>query len=225
MDIVSMKDVGMIYGASRSKEAMTRALQHVSFSFRQGVNYAVTGASGSGKSTMLNIVAGLLIPTEGECVVCGENLSRLSDRKLCELRNKHIGVVVQDFALLEHSTVLENCMFPALLAGMNRKEARNRAFMLAESLGIGDIVKKKVKHLSGGQRQRTAAVRALMNSPKLILADEPTGSLDSAASLAVMKLLLGAKDQGNTLILVTHNPDLANLCDEECVLKDGRIIS
>lgn len=198
-------------------------LDHVSCVFEAGHSYAIMGASGSGKTTLLNTIAGLLIPTSGRCIVMGVEITAMTDRKRCALRNRHIGLVVQDFALLEDETALCNCMLPAMMAGMSRKEASMRACSLLQVLSMAQFGSMPVRMLSGGERQRVAIARAMMNQPSILLADEPTGALDSANAAAVMRTLAGLQGKTNTLIVVTHNPESAAYCEQTIVLRDGQI--
>lgn len=219
MSLYALEHISMTYHAS--KTTPVKALQDVSMAFEPGVSYAITGESGSGKSTMLNIIAGLLTPTQGKRLYEGRDLSQIKDGEMCKLRNQKMGIVVQDFALLEQSTVLDNCMMSAMIAGSKRKEAKQRANALLEEMGLEEIAGKKACHLSGGQRQRVAIVRALMNQPALILADEPTGALDSVNSEKIMQLLVSETKRGAALVLVTHNLAYAEMCQVHCRLKDG----
>lgn len=222
MPLVELVDIGMTYGMKTPAPVV--ALRGISCCFERGVNYAITGASGSGKSTMLNIIAGLLTPTAGEVQVNGKSMAGLKDGQRCAVRNQHIGMVVQDFALLEYCTVEENCVAPAIIAGKRLSEARKRARELFARVGLAEVAGQKARYLSGGQRQRVAVARAMMNQPELLLADEPTGALDSVNAQRVLSLLLGERERGATLILVTHNPEFAALCDRQVVLVDGEIV-
>lgn len=219
MSLYELQNISKTYFAE--KTTPVKALKSVSLSFDAGVSYAITGESGSGKSTLLNIVAGLLKPTEGKRIFDGQDLSTLSDSKMCHLRNQKMGIVVQDFALLEQSTVLDNCMLPATIAGKSGKEAKVRALELLDDMGLTDIAGKKACHLSGGQRQRVAIIRALMNRPELILADEPTGALDSENAEKIMALLVKETKRGAALVLVTHNLSYAALCQQHYRIRDG----
>lgn len=219
MSLYELQNVSMTYHTR--KTTPVEALKNVSLSIEPGISYAITGESGSGKSTMLNIMAGLLTPTKGKCFLEGQELTGLSDGKLCRVRNEKLGIVVQDFALLEQSTVLDNCMLPAVIAGTSAKEARQRALSMLEGMELSELAKKKACHLSGGQRQRVAIIRSLMNHPALILADEPTGALDSENGEKIMQLLVKETERGAALVLVTHNVSYAALCQRHFHLKDG----
>lgn len=222
MSLYELQHITMTYRTD--KTTPVRALKDVTLSFEAGTSYAITGESGSGKSTLLNIIAGLLTPTEGKRFFEGRELSVLSDGKLCRLRNERMGMVVQDFALLEQSTVLDNCMMPALIAGRSGREARTRALDMLDEMNLTDLAGKKACRLSGGQRQRIAVIRALMNHPALILADEPTGALDTENTEKIMELLVSETKRGATLVLVTHNLSCAALCDEQRSLRDGVLL-
>jgi putative ABC transport system ATP-binding protein len=182
------------------------------------------GPSGCGKSTLLNLVAGLDVADEGTIKVAGEEVTGSSEDELARMRRRHIGIVFQFFNLLEGMTVLENVALPAIIAGRKRKAAETRARDLLELLGIGDKVSAMPGVLSGGQRQRLAIARALANEPTLLLADEPTGALDSAGGQEVIELLSRLHAGGQTIMLVTHDPDVAAAADTVLKMRDGRIV-
>jgi putative ABC transport system ATP-binding protein len=182
------------------------------------------GPSGCGKSTLLNLVAGLDVADEGTIKVAGEEVTGSSEDELARMRRRHIGIVFQFFNLLEGMTVLENVALPAIIAGRKRKAAETRARDLLELLGIGDKVSAMPGVLSGGQRQRLAIARALANEPTLLLADEPTGALDSAGGQEVIELLSRLHTGGQTIVLVTHDPDVAAAADTVLKMRDGRIV-
>lgn len=219
MNAISVEKVSMIYKNPRVEPVV--ALQHVDCVFKRGESYAITGESGAGKSTLLNLLAGLLSPTEGKVVIMDKDWAQMSDWEQSKVRSNHIGMVVQNFALIEHISVLENCMMAAILAGKGKKYGRKRAEELLDSLGLTDYQKIKASYLSGGQRQRVAIARALMNEPEIILADEPTGALDSVTAMQAIKTLLSATKKESTVILVTHNVSYADLCDHHYVIRDG----
>ena len=200
------------------------ALQGISCSFEANRSYAITGASGSGKSTLLNVLAGLVTPTSGTVLFDEQDVSRLSDTSLSRIRNRRIGMIVQDFALLENETALRNCMMPALLASTGAKAARKQGLACLAKMDLLDKADEAVERLSGGEKQRVAIARALMNRPDLLLADEPTGSLDSANAQMVMKELLSVCGNGTTLIVATHNEEFAAMCERQIRLRDGRIV-
>jgi putative ABC transport system ATP-binding protein len=205
--------------------APVRALRGVDFDMARGEFVAIMGPSGCGKSTMLNLVAGLDAPTDGELVVAGESLVGKTEDELAVMRRQHIGIVFQFFNLLEGMTVLENVALPAVIAGRKRKMAESRARDLLDLLGIGDKAGTVPGMLSGGQRQRLAIARALANEPTLLLADEPTGALDSEGGNEVLELFRRLHASGQTILLVTHDDDVAEAGDRIVRMRDGRVVS
>jgi len=202
------------------------ALTDVTMDVGQGESLAVMGPSGSGKSTLLNLVAGLDRPTSGEIRVGGERVDALSETGLARFRRRQIGMIFQFFNLLDDMTVLDNVLLPAQLAGMPTAQARARADELLTALRIGSHRNAYPARLSGGERQRVAIARALVNRPALLLADEPTGALDTATGEEIGELLLDLNSSGQTLILVTHNPDLAARYARRVIeIVDGRVAS
>jgi putative ABC transport system ATP-binding protein len=202
------------------------ALDGVSLEVAQGEAVAVMGPSGSGKSTLLNLIAGLDKPTSGTVIVAGQRIDSLSETRLARFRRRHIGMIFQFFNLLDDLTVADNVLLPAQLAGVRRSRARARAGELLERLGIDRHANTYPGRLSGGERQRVAIARALVNSPALLLADEPTGALDTANGDAIGQLLLDLNVGGQTLILVTHSPELAARYAQHTIhFLDGRIAS
>ncbi len=186
---------------------------------------ALMGPSGSGKSTLMNLLGCLDTPTEGSYVLNGSDVSALDDNALAEIRNNEIGFVFQTFNLLPRSTALENVALPLVYAGWGKEERIARASEVLEQVGLGDRMDHKPNQLSGGQRQRVAVARALVNKPALILADEPTGNLDSKTSVEIMKLFDEIQAAGNTVILVTHEEDIAQYAKRVIRLVDGNIDS
>jgi putative ABC transport system ATP-binding protein len=207
-----------------AENAPVRALRGVDLTVERGTFLALMGPSGCGKSTLLNLVAGLDVADEGVIKVAGEEVTGSSEDELARMRRRHIGIVFQFFNLLEGMTVLENVALPAIIAGRKRKVAETRARDLLDLLGIGDKVSAMPGVLSGGQRQRLAIARALANEPTLLLADEPTGALDSAGGQEVIELLSRLHSSGQTIVLVTHDPDVAAAADIVLKMRDGRII-
>jgi putative ABC transport system ATP-binding protein len=202
------------------------ALNEVSLDVRRGEAVAVMGPSGSGKSTLLNLIAGLDKPTSGTVTVAGQRVDALSETGLARFRRRQIGMIFQFFNLLDDLTVADNVLLPAQLAGTTRRNARARCGELLAQLGIAQHRNAYPGRLSGGERQRVAIARALVNSPALLLADEPTGALDTATGAAIGQLLLELNAAGQTLILVTHSPDLAvRYAGRMIRLVDGRISS
>lgn len=200
-----------------------KALRSVSLDIKRNEYVAIMGPSGSGKSTLMNIIGCLDTPTGGQYVLNGTDVSKMDDNRLAEIRNKEIGFVFQTFNLLPRYTGLENVMLPLIYAGLSKADRVTRATEVMESVGLGDRMEHRPNELSGGQRQRVAVARALVNSPSIILADEPTGNLDSKTSLDIMNLFADIHDKGNTIILVTHEEDIAKHAHRIIRLRDGEI--
>ena len=213
-----------VYRTFEQDAAPVRALRGADLDLRRGEFVAVTGPSGCGKSTLLNIIAGLDAPDEGEVEVAGESIIGTSERDRAVMRRRHIGIVFQFFNLLEGMTVLENVVMPALIAGQKRKRAETRARDLLDLLGIGDKAREGPAVLSGGQRQRLAIARALANEPSLLLADEPTGALDSEGGEEVLELFRRLHADGQTILLVTHDQPVADAASRIVRMRDGRVI-
>jgi putative ABC transport system ATP-binding protein len=207
-----------------AENAPVRALRGVDLTVPAGEFVAVMGPSGCGKSTLLNLVAGLDVPDEGTITVAGEEVTGRGEDDLARLRRKHMGIVFQFFNLLEGMTVLENVALPTIIAGRKRRIAETRARDLLDLLGIGDKASAVPGVLSGGQRQRLAIARALANEPTLLLADEPTGALDSDGGAEVIELLRRLHAGGQTVILVTHDSDVAEAAQRIVRMRDGRIV-
>ncbi len=206
-----------------SEGAPVRALRGVDFAMQPGEFVSVMGPSGCGKSTLLNLVAGLDSPTDGELLVAGESLVGKGEDDLAIMRRTHVGIVFQFFNLLEGMTALENVTLPAVIAGAPRKRAETRARDLLDLLGLADKAKEAPGVLSGGQRQRLAIARALANEPTLLLADEPTGALDSEGGHEVLELFKRLHASGQTILLVTHDQEVADAGDRIVHMRDGRI--
>jgi putative ABC transport system ATP-binding protein len=200
-------------------------LDGVSFSIRKGAYWAIMGPSGSGKSTLLNILGCLDRPSSGAYWLNGENVAEMDDNQLSDHRLRNLGFVFQSFHLIPQLTVGENIEVPLLYLGMSHGERKQKAEALAERVGIFHRLRHLPSELSGGQRQRVAVARALANDPAVLLADEPTGNLDSATSVQIMGLFQELYEQGKTVILVTHEPDIAAYAKADIVLKDGKIHS
>ena len=201
------------------------ALRDVSLDIYPNQYIAIMGPSGSGKSTLMNVLGCLDTPSDGNYYLNGTNVSKMDDADLAHIRNKEIGFVFQTFNLLPRSTALDNVALPLVYAGLNKGRRSARAQEVLESVGLGDRVHHKPNELSGGQRQRVAVARALVNSPSIILADEPTGNLDSKTSYEIMALFDRLHKQGNTIILVTHEEDIALYAQTVVRLRDGNIES
>jgi len=205
--------------------APVRALRGVDLDVATGEFVAVMGPSGCGKSTLLNTVAGLESVDEGTVEVAGQRIDGQDENSLARFRRHHIGIVFQFFNLLDGVSALENIVLPAVLGGMRRKAAELRARELLDLLGLGDRAAQVPALLSGGQRQRLAIARALVNSPTLLLADEPTGALDSDGGIEVLELFRRLHDGGQSIVMVTHSPEVAAGADRQIVMRDGQIES
>lgn len=218
--VVKLVDVCRRYGAG---ENAVHALSNVSVEIKKGEFVAVVGASGSGKSTFLNVCGGLDIPTSGEVIVGGKKLAGLGADELTEFRRKHIGFVFQNYNLIPVMTVKENIVLPVQIGGkMEDGKLYNR---VVNALGLAGLENRLPSELSGGQQQRVAVARALVSSPSIILADEPTGNLDSVATKEVMELLLRAvREFGQTVVMITHNELLTAECDRVLVMQDGKLL-
>lgn len=202
-----------------------RALKDISIRIAQGDFVAVMGPSGSGKSTFMNMIGCLDAPSRGQILLQGEALTQLSAAALAKVRNKYIGFVFQQFNLLPRTSALDNVLLPLLYNNTPRDEARARAQACLQQVGLGDRLDHQPSQLSGGQQQRVAIARALVNDPALILADEPTGALDTETGLEVMQLLQQLHQQGKTIVLVTHESDIAAFASRQLLFKDGSLIS
>src|SRR5690606_23088606 len=202
-----------------------KVLKEISFSIQKNEYVALMGPSGSGKSTLMNILGCLDTPTSGEYILNQQNVSKLTDNELAEIRNKEIGFVFQTFNLLPRSTALDNVALPLIYAGFNKEQRTNRANEVLAEVALSDRIDHRPNELSGGQRQRVAVARAMVNHPSIILADEPTGNLDSKTSHEIMALFDKIHKKGNTIILVTHEEDIAQHAHRIIRLKDGVIES
>ncbi|OGX81615.1 ABC transporter ATP-binding protein [Hymenobacter coccineus] len=199
------------------------ALRSISITIPRGEYVAFMGPSGSGKSTLMNIVGCLDTPSGGQYVLNGQDVSRMSDNALAEVRNKEIGFVFQTFNLLPRASSLDNVALPLIYAGYGKRERDERAMHALQSVGLGERAKHRPNELSGGQRQRVAIARALVNNPSIILADEPTGNLDSKTSYEIMDLFEALYAKGNTIIMVTHEEDIARYAHRIVRLRDGLV--
>ncbi len=200
-----------------------KALDGISISFARGSFWAVLGASGSGKSTLLNLLGCLDRPTAGRYLLRGEDVSRLTDDQLSDIRLRSIGFIFQSFNLLPQATVAENIALPLYYQGWDPDRSQQRARELAERVGLGHRLEHRPMELSGGQQQRVAIARALANDPAILLADEPTGNLDSVSGREIMELLSELNRQGKTIVMVTHETDIAAYAGRHLYMKDGRI--
>ena len=223
--IIEITDLTKTYGTGN---VAVHALQSVSAAVERGEFLAIMGPSGSGKSTLMNILGCLDRPTSGTYVLDGEDVSRLSKRKLAGVRNRRIGFVFQSYNLLPRLTAAKNVTLPLLYNGqevLTDRECHKRAIAALESVGLGERVHHRPNELSGGQQQRVAIARALINNPSIILADEPTGNLDTQSSEEIMDLLHQLHDQGVTIVMVTHEPGIADHAERVIFLRDGQIVS
>ena len=218
--LIIINDIGRKYVIGAE---VIHALKSVSLTINKGEFVALMGPSGSGKSTLMNILGCLDTPTKGDYILNGIHVSEMSDNELAEVRNKEIGFVFQTFNLLPRSSSLDNVALPLVYAGVSRQEREERARQTLENVGLGNRVGHKPNELSGGQRQRVAVARALINNPSIILADEPTGNLDTKTSVEIMGLLEDIHAKGNTIILVTHEEDIAQHAHRIVRMRDGLI--
>lgn len=218
--LIDVKDITKIYEMG---DVQVHALRGVSFTVEQGEFIAIMGPSGSGKSTMMDILGCLATPTDGEYYLEGEEVGQLSDNRLADIRNKKIGFVFQSFNLLPRTSALHNVELPLIYSGLGRKERKRRAFESLEAVGLADRVDHKSTELSGGQVQRVAIARALVNSPSLLFADEPTGNLDSRSGAEILAIFDRLNEEGNTIIMVTHEPEVAEHARRVLHIRDGLI--
>ncbi len=218
--ILSVKDLVKTYDMGATK---VNALQGVSLDIFNNEYVALMGPSGSGKSTLMNLLGCLDTPTSGDYFLDNINVSTMTDDELAEVRNRKIGFVFQTFNLLPRLSALDNVALPLVYAGMSKEQRLERAREVLASVGLEDRVDHRPNELSGGQRQRVAIARALVNNPSIILADEPTGNLDTKTSLEIMAILEEIHRRGNTIILVTHEPDIAEYAHRIVRLRDGKI--
>lgn len=220
--MIELHDVRKVYGEG---ESAVVALDGINLSIPSGRLVSIIGKSGSGKSTLLNILGALDSPTNGEVSINGKSLNGLTNDEMAEYRNKNVGFIFQQFYLEPNFTVLENVEMPLLISGVSKAERRERARALIDKFGLSDKTDKKANTLSGGQKQRVSIARALIHEPAIILADEPTGSLDSKNGKDVIDALKSICGEGRTVILVTHNHDDANKADYIIELADGKAIN
>jgi putative ABC transport system ATP-binding protein len=218
--IIRMSNIKKIYDTGKVK---VEALKGIDLEIGKGEMVAIVGPSGSGKSTLMNLVGCLDTPSEGEYQLAGENVAGVTRDQLAEIRNRRVGFVFQNFNLLPHITALENVEMPLLFGGVRPKERRDRASEVLTRVGLGDRLDHKPTELSGGQMQRVAIARALAMNPDIILADEPTGNLDSSSGGDIMSLFTELWQQGRTLVIITHDPALARRASRIVEIRDGRI--
>jgi len=218
--VIQTSDISKIY---QMGSETIRALKSVSISINQGEYVSFMGPSGSGKSTLMNMIGCLDTPSGGQYVLNGNDVSDMTENELAEIRNKEIGFVFQTFNLLPRASSLENVALPLIYAGYSKSEREEKALAALTGVGLGDRAHHKPNELSGGQRQRVAIARALVNDPSIILADEPTGNLDSKTSYDIMDLFAQLHDKGNTIIMVTHEDDIAQYSHRIVRLRDGLV--
>jgi putative ABC transport system ATP-binding protein len=218
--LITIKDIGRKYVIGSE---VIHAIKSVSLTINKGEFVALMGPSGSGKSTLMNILGCLDTPTKGDYILNGINVSQMTENQLAEVRNKEIGFVFQTFNLLPRNTALDNVALPLVYSGVNKEMREERANKALTNVGLEHRVHHKPNELSGGQRQRVAVARALINDPSIILADEPTGNLDTKTSIEIMGLIEDIHDKGNTIILVTHEEDIALHAHRIVRMRDGLI--
>ena len=219
--VIEVQNLVKVYG---KRSAAFKALKNVNLDIYEGESVAIVGKSGSGKSTLMHLLALLDKPTSGTIKINGVDSTKLRARKLNRLRNQSFGFVFQQFFMNPNDSVLENVMLPLKIAGTKRKVRKNLAKGALKTVGLEDRMKFKANNLSGGQKQRVCIARALVNNPIIIFADEPTGNLDSMTGEKIVKLLFEANRKGTTLIIVTHDEDLAKLCGRQVRIMDGKIV-
>ncbi len=222
MALLNVNNLKKVY-STRLGGAQVQALQSVSFTVEQGEFVAIMGESGSGKTTLLNILAGLDKPTGGEVFLNMRNITSLGEKEISAFRRDNLGFVFQDFNLLDTFSVQDNIFLPLVLAGKRYDDMKNRLSPIAQSLGITDILQKFPYEISGGQKQRTAIARAIITQPQLILADEPTGALDSRSAGQIMDIFSGVNRAGQTILMVTHSIQAASCAGRVLFIKDGQV--
>ncbi len=220
--IIETSEIRRVYKMGSEE---VQALKSVSISVDKGEYVAFMGPSGSGKSTLMNLIGCLDTPTSGTYILNEKDVSDMSENELAEIRNKEIGFVFQTFNLLPRASCLENVALPLIYAGFNKADRDDKAFQALKNVGLADRVHHKPNELSGGQRQRVAIARALVNDPSIILADEPTGNLDTKTSYSIMELFHELHQKGNTIIMVTHEDDIAHYAHRIIRLRDGLVES
>ena len=219
--MIEIKNLTKTYNYKKSN-AFT-ALKDISLKIEDGEMLAIVGKSGAGKSTLLHIIGCIDTFEKGEYTIDDINIHKLSDKKLAEIRNGKVGIVMQDFALVEEYTVIENVKIPLYFSKKKKGNANTLALEALEKVGIKELAKKPVNKLSGGQKQRVAIARAIVNDPSFILADEPTGALDTKTSAEIMELFRKLNDDGKTVIIITHDPGVADACNRRIEISDGKI--
>jgi putative ABC transport system ATP-binding protein len=222
LPIITIKNLSKIY---KTDVLETIALDNVSFEVKKGEFVAIMGPSGSGKSTLMHILGALDKPTSGEYILDGKNVEKLSDDELSEIRNKKIGFIFQSYNLLPRTTTVKNVMLPMTYAGIPLEEREAKAIKYLQLVGLGDRLKHTSNQLSGGQQQRVAIARSLSMHPSIILADEPTGNIATSQAEEIMSIFQKINQEGNTIIMITHEPDIALHAKRIIVIRDGKIVS
>lgn len=219
--LIELQDIYKIY---QMGDTEVRANDGVSFTIDDGEMVAIVGKSGSGKSTIMNIIGALDVPTEGKYCLNGTDVSSMTDDELAAIRNRQIGFIFQQYNLLPRMSILKNVELPLVYAGVNEAERKRRAMAALEKVGLGEMTKKMPNQLSGGQQQRVSIARALVGNPSLILADEPTGALDSRTSKEVLGFLKELNEEGNTIVLITHDNSIALEAKRIIRIHDGKVV-
>ncbi len=221
MEVIELKNIKKTYVMG---DATVHALDDVTVNFEQGVFTSIVGPSGSGKSTMMNILGCLDRPTSGQYFLDGKDVAQYTDDEYALTRNQKIGFVFQNFNLLSRISALENVAMPLIYAGVDYKERTERAREALTAVGLGERVEHKPNEMSGGQRQRVAIARALINNPSIIMADEPTGNLDTKSTLEIIDIFAKLNEDGKTVIMVTHEPELAAMTQRIVTMRDGKLV-
>lgn len=221
MNVIELKDIVKSYAM---RDTTVYALNHLTVSFEKGKFTSIVGPSGSGKSTLMNVLGCLDRPTSGEYILEGKNIARYTDDELAHTRNARIGFVFQSFNLLSRLSAVDNVALPLIYAGVDLKERTERAEKALTEVGLGARLYHKPNEMSGGQRQRVAIARALINDPAIIMADEPTGNLDTKSTLEIIDIFEKLNHMGKTVIMVTHEPELADMTQRILTIRDGKLI-
>lgn len=224
MGFLEIINVDKIYNSDKKDIAKVIALQNINLKIENGEMIAVVGKSGSGKSTLLHVIGCLDMPTSGDYFIQGHSIKNKKDKELAKLRNKFFGFILQDFGLIEHLTVEDNISIPLAFSTNKKLRSKSLCTDILEKTGMLELRKQYVFKLSGGERQRVAIARALINDPDIILADEPTGSLDSENGKNIMEIFTELNKDGKTIVLVTHDQEVAGYCHKKITISDGRII-
>ncbi len=223
MPVIRFENVNKEYGDPNEGGTVVEALSETSFEVQKGEFVAITGPSGSGKSTLLHLIGLLDKPSSGKIYIDGTEISDLSENKLAKLRNEKVGFVFQQFNLLPKTAAIVNVELPLVYRGIGQRQRTEMAQKELMAVGLGDRLQNRPSQLSGGQQQRVAIARALVTKPSLLLADEPTGNLDTKSGVEIMKMFEDLHENGVTVILVTHNPEIAEQADRQIVIRDGKI--